>query len=158
MRGILTALAFLVAAGCERSEGLHRYMRLEGPAPAPFSTQSTPLLVAFWATWCPPCREEAAELRALGRDPPEGLSLITISQDLELRTVGDFFGGSIPPELNLRLDAEHRLANQLAVSQLPAGILIVNGKLVARFDGAQQWSSRPMRRLLSRLTAGAPSP
>jgi thiol-disulfide isomerase/thioredoxin len=39
------------------------------------------VLVNFWATWCPPCREEIPDLVALQQKYPEQLQIIGISQD-----------------------------------------------------------------------------
>jgi thiol-disulfide isomerase/thioredoxin len=39
------------------------------------------VLVNFWATWCPPCREEIPELLALKRDYPGQLEIVGISED-----------------------------------------------------------------------------
>ena len=41
-----------------------------------------PLLVNFWATWCPPCREEFPELVKIDREyRPQGLEFVTVSLD-----------------------------------------------------------------------------
>lgn len=39
------------------------------------------VMVNFWATWCPPCREEIPELLALKRDYQSRLEVIGISED-----------------------------------------------------------------------------
>jgi thiol-disulfide isomerase/thioredoxin len=39
------------------------------------------VLVAFWATWCPPCREEIPELNELAKRYPDQLMVIGVSQD-----------------------------------------------------------------------------
>jgi thiol-disulfide isomerase/thioredoxin len=39
------------------------------------------VLVNFWATWCPPCREEIPDLVALQKKYPGELQIIGISQD-----------------------------------------------------------------------------
>ncbi|PYR95119.1 MAG: hypothetical protein DMF84_01995 [Acidobacteria bacterium] len=39
------------------------------------------VLVNFWATWCPPCREEIPDLVALQQKYPDQLQIIGISQD-----------------------------------------------------------------------------
>jgi thiol-disulfide isomerase/thioredoxin len=39
------------------------------------------VLVNFWATWCPPCREEIPELLALKREFKDQLEIVGISED-----------------------------------------------------------------------------
>jgi thiol-disulfide isomerase/thioredoxin len=51
------------------------------------------VLINFWATWCPPCREEIPDLVALQQKYPEQLQIIGISQD------------SAPAEIVLRFAA-----------------------------------------------------
>ena len=44
----------------------------------------TVLLVNFWATWCPPCREEIPDLVALQKElGPQGFTILGISTDQE---------------------------------------------------------------------------
>jgi thiol-disulfide isomerase/thioredoxin len=115
------------------------------------------VLVVFWATWCPPCRKELPGLRALARDPPRGLSILTFGEDDDEAPVRELFGGTPPPELGYRHDVGKRAAQAFGVEVLPAAFLVVDGRLVARFSGPREWGSRGMRRLLTRL-AGEASP
>ena len=39
------------------------------------------VLVNFWATWCPPCREEIPELIALQKQFRDGLRIVGVSED-----------------------------------------------------------------------------
>lgn len=129
-------------------------MRLDGPAPAvPGAPASPSLLVAFWASWCPPCREETPELVALASDPPDGLQVVVVSEDETLAAVEAHFGGPPPPTLNLRLDTAEALKGAFGVSTLPTAVLVVRGQAVARFEGPGKWDSRPTRALLQRLLA-----
>lgn len=44
----------------------------------------TVLLVNFWATWCPPCREEIPDLVALQKElGPQGFTILGVSTDQE---------------------------------------------------------------------------
>ncbi|RKH11608.1 TlpA family protein disulfide reductase [Corallococcus sp. CA047B] len=128
------------------------YVRLSGPAPtlAGVPADGAQLLV-FWAAWCPPCRQEAPGLRALARDPPQGLHVVTFGRDASLEEVSRFFDGRVPPELNLRLDEGEAATQALGAETLPTSILVVEGRLVARFTGPRKWDAPEMRRLLERL-------
>jgi peroxiredoxin len=50
-----------------------------------------PVLVAFWATWCPPCIKEMADLQQLyERYRSQGLEIIAISVNTDRTQVDDF--------------------------------------------------------------------
>lgn len=147
-RGFLAAVIASTVACAEQPAPA--YTRISGPAPAVLE-RTTPTLVVFWATWCPPCREETGALRALARDPVGELALVTFGQDETDDVVRKFFGGDIPNELNYRRDASHAAAGAFGVDVLPAAFLVKNGRLVARFGGPRDWNSKEMRRLLRRL-------
>jgi cytochrome c biogenesis protein CcmG/thiol:disulfide interchange protein DsbE len=121
-------------------------------------SDSGAVLVVFWATWCPPCREELPGLRALARDPPAAMALVTFGEDEDETPVRELFKGPPPVELGYRPDVERRAAPAFGVDVLPAAFLVVDGRLVARFSGPRNWSSRGMRRLLAKLVSEASRP
>ncbi|WNG48130.1 TlpA family protein disulfide reductase [Archangium minus] len=155
--GPSVAALLVLLPGC-RTEPPPSYIRLEGAAPTlTDAPTSQALLVVFWASWCPPCREETPGLLELAEKPPEGLRVIVFSHDAHLQAVEAFLGGPPAPELHLRLDEGHAVARSFGVDTLPASILVVDGRLVARFSGPRDWNSQAMRRLLEKLSREHPS-
>ncbi|MCK6545518.1 TlpA family protein disulfide reductase [Myxococcota bacterium] len=105
-----------------------------------------PLLVHFWATWCPPCVEELPELLALARDG--ALAMVLVSLDDDWSVVARFFDGEIPREV-VR-DPGRRVAKHYGVGTLPDGYL-VDGEGIARvrLAGARSWSGDAARDALA---------
>jgi thiol-disulfide isomerase/thioredoxin len=154
-------LASLAGACGEREHAPPAYVRLDAPAPRLDDVPATrALLVVFWATWCPPCRAETPQLRALAEEPPEHLSVVVFGHDQDSSAVREFFAGAPPPALHFRLDGDQAAARAFGVDKLPASFLVVEGQRMARFSGPRDWSSPAMRRLLQKLISerlGAPS-
>ncbi|MBI5508912.1 MAG: TlpA family protein disulfide reductase [Deltaproteobacteria bacterium] len=98
------------------------------------------VLLHFWATWCPPCREELPGLLALGRDLGRdgALEVIAVTLDDDWAAVGRFFGGDIPVEV-VR-DASSASTRIYEVSALPDTYLVgPDGALTVRVGGARDW-------------------
>jgi thiol-disulfide isomerase/thioredoxin len=153
-RARLAAAVLAAALGCAEGER-PSYTRVDGPAPAIVDRPGA-VLVVFWASWCPPCRDELPGLRALARDPPVPLSVVTFGEDEEEGAARAFFGGAPPPELGFVPDPRGVAAAAFGVDVLPATFLVVEGRLVARFQGERAWNSTGMRRLLGKLASERP--
>ncbi|MBS1151472.1 MAG: thioredoxin [Myxococcaceae bacterium] len=154
-------LAWLALAlgisGCERGP-TPGYLRLSGAAPAIEAAPATRgTLIVFWATWCAPCVTETPGLVALAEDPPEDLGVVVLAREQTQSELTKFFGGQPPAALNLRLDPDDGVGSKLGVEMLPVCFLAVEGQLVAKFTGARDWNSKPMRALLERLVRAGPA-
>lgn len=147
----MSALALVCIDGCKGSVA-PPYVRLEGSSPQiEAAPPSRGHLVVFWATWCEPCRKETPQLRALAADPPSDLAVVVFSHDEEMQVVREFFGEEPHPSLHLRLDTGRAAGKAFGVEALPAAILVVDGRLVARFSGSADWDARGTRELLQKL-------
>ena len=111
--------------------------------------RGTAVLLHFWATWCPPCREELPGLLALGRDlARQGLlEIVAISVDDDWATIERFFGGPVPEGV-VRAHARSEY-KRYGVSTLPDSYLVSStGHIVARYAGPRNWSSREARQAI----------
>jgi thiol-disulfide isomerase/thioredoxin len=114
-----------------------------------------PVLLHFWATWCPPCKEELPSLLHVGRElQREGrLEVIAIVLDEDWEDVRAFFHGVTPPEV-LR-DATGTLVKHFEVGALPDTFLVnANGRHLLRFGGARDWRSDAARTVLAAPQGG----
>ncbi len=110
------------------------------------SSAGTPTLVHFWATWCPPCRQELPRLIEFARS--RGVRLVAIAADPGWDPIRTFFGGKIPPEI-VR-EAEGGTHRAYGVTTLPDTYFVgSDGRLLLRFAGAQDWSAREVAERLN---------
>lgn len=108
------------------------------------------VLVHFWATWCPPCREELPGLLELSQQLSVNgrFELVAVAVNEPWEAIHPFFGGKTPASVvRDRADAHKRFG----VSTLPDTFLVApGGTLVLRFSGARAWRSEDARALLTR--------
>ncbi|WP_018714834.1 thioredoxin [Brachymonas chironomi] len=78
------------------------------------ASQTTPVLVDFWAPWCGPCKQ-----------------LMPVLEKLETEYAGRFTLAKI------NVDDEQQIAGMFGVRSVPTVVLMVNGQPVDGFAGAQ---------------------
>jgi thiol-disulfide isomerase/thioredoxin len=113
------------------------------------------VLVNFWATWCPPCREEMPSMSALYQDyRNKGFEILAISIDTQgAEVVAPFvaqYGLTFPVLLAPR---EDNGPQQLAQGIPTTYLIDRNGRIAGREMGTKNWNSPKMRRLLDVLLA-----
>ena len=105
-------------------------------------TRGRPLVLHFWATWCPPCREE---LPALLDYAAEGdVPVLAVSVDSDWSAVRRFLGSDPPPPVVLAQGDD--VAEAFGVRSLPVTFVVdPAGRLRLRLDGPRDWASASAR-------------
>lgn len=89
------------------------------------SLRGKPVILNFWATWCPPCRAEMPELEALWqRYKDDGLLLIGVDQGENAATVERFARGVVGTTFPLLLDTNQAVGRAYGVRALPTTVFI----------------------------------
>lgn len=134
---VAALLLLVLLPGC-RTEPPPSYIRLHGAAPALEDVPAAhALLVVFWASWCPPCREETPGLLELAEKPPEGLRVVVFSHDTHPRAVEAFLGGPPAPGLHLRQLLPRARLPGVRLPLLPPGAREGRGGRAARLPRAR---------------------
>ncbi len=113
--------------------------------PLPLASRFAPVTVLhFWATWCPPCIEEAPALDRLTRDlaAPGRLAVVRIAVADAPERVRKFLRGN---DQDLLFDPKWDVAHRYGTRQLPETYVIVGGKVVQKFEGMANWDTPELR-------------
>ncbi len=99
------------------------------------------LLVNFWASWCPPCRAEMADLQTLHRQlGGRGLQVLAISLDEDLNLAKEYVRQA-GLDFTVLIDAG-QLSKQLHLAGLPTTYLIGrDGLIKAVWLGPRAWAT-----------------
>jgi thiol-disulfide isomerase/thioredoxin len=131
---------------------------LNGPPRSLSSYRGHRLIINVWASWCGPCRAEAASLERLASgDFGSRYVIIGISTDDDRQAALKWLKYSdakVSHYIDYRLTMEHILG----ATTIPLTVLVdAGGRVVARFYGAQQWDSVESILAIERAFAGAAS-
>lgn len=107
------------------------------------------VFINFWATWCPPCREEMPSMERLYARQKDGpFTMVAVSLDANPALVGPFLKQTrvtFPVALDPKMD----LANTYGVRALPASFVVdPRGILVAMALGPRAWDGPVARALV----------
>ncbi len=110
------------------------------------------VIVNFWATWCPPCREEMPSMqRAYEQLREEGIEMLAVNIG-ENEDIIFAFTANYPVEFPLLLDLDSATIQSWPVKGLPTTFVVdPQGRLAYRAIGGRAWDDpdllAPVRRL-----------
>jgi thiol-disulfide isomerase/thioredoxin len=103
-----------------------------------------PVLLNFWATWCPPCVQEVPGLVALQQEMGDKVTIVAVSMDVDEEAYKAFTAKKMPGVLTVR-DPEHKSSSLYGTFAYPETFLIdKDGKIQRKFIGPMEWNSPDM--------------
>lgn len=114
------------------------------------SYKGKPIMLNFWATWCPPCQDELPTLLSLAEwsKKEAGVETLAVSVDQDWATIDKFFAEKklwprkeLP--LTIFLSNDGTAAAAYGTSKFPETYFIDrNFRIIRKFIGAQNWTSQ----------------
>ncbi|MGB5178995.1 MAG: TlpA disulfide reductase family protein [Gammaproteobacteria bacterium] len=110
-----------------------------------------PVIINFWTTWCPPCREELPSMnRAWHLIKEEGIAMLAINMGEDEDTIF-LFSADYPTDFPVLMDRSGEVIEQWPVKGLPTTYVIApDGTIAYRAIGSREWDEKA---LLDRVRA-----
>jgi len=109
-----------------------------------------PVLLNFWATWCPPCVDEMPSLVQLHKELGDKVTILAVSEDVDAGAYKQFIHDHGIDLLTVR-DTQHQNEVYGTFKYPETYVIDRNGKIVRKFIGAADWTSRDIIDYLNKL-------
>ncbi len=111
------------------------------------------VMINFWATWCPPCRQEMPSMEELFKEyNKKGFEILAISSDSQgekiVKPFMEFY------ELNFRalMDPEGNVHSIYGVTAIPTTYIVdKQGNVTHKIMGPMDWKDKKSKEMIERL-------
>lgn len=110
------------------------------------------VILSFWATWCPSCKDEMPKLNKLYNEMrSRGLEIVAVSSDYSIGYLKDYLSKN-NFDFSILFDETRTVTRLYKIPYLPVAFLIDrNGAIVEKITGEFEWPSAEMRQKLEKL-------
>ena len=114
------------------------------------------VILNFWATWCPPCREEMPSMEALHQKyKNKGLVMLAVNVDENGASAVKKFLQKTPYSFPILIDTKNVAQQSYGVFRFPESFIIDrNGVVVEKIIGGRDWMSDGAFKLIEFLLNG----
>lgn len=110
-----------------------------------------PVVLNFWATWCPPCVEEVPSLVQMQKQMGDKVVVLAVSTDVDKDGYKKFVEKNMPGMLTVR-DGDHKSNSLYGTYAFPETFIIDRQGVIRRkFIGAVNWTSPEIIDYLNKL-------
>ena len=157
MKTLSGFLMVLLLAWASAIPADQRLTPITGNVPAPdFELQDTngkthrlsdyrgrPVIINFWTTWCPPCREELPSMnRAWKQLEKENIAMLAINMGEDEDTIF-IFSADYPTDFPILMDQSGDVIARWPVKGLPTTYVIApDGSIAYRAIGSREWDEK----------------
>ena len=110
-----------------------------------------PLIINFWATWCPPCREEMPSMNRAWHKVKDDVSMLAINVGEDEDTIF-IFSADYPIDFPVLLDSSGAVIREWPVKGLPTTfVLDREGNIRYTAVGAREWDDDALLEIVKGL-------
>ena len=110
-----------------------------------------PLIINFWATWCPPCREEMPSMNRAWHKVKDTVSMLAINVGEDEDTIF-IFSADYPIDFPVLLDSSGAVIREWPVKGLPTTfVLDREGNIRYTAVGAREWDDDALLEIVKGL-------
>jgi peroxiredoxin len=150
---LLAAPAAVWAANAQAAPAFN-LTTIAGSSVSLASLSGKPVYLNFFATWCPPCNDEAPAVSALAKQyAPAGLAVIGIDEEDGSASVAAFakkYGFTFP----VALDNSGGVGDEYGVDAIPVSVFIDRTGAVKEFETGELTSAQIQAGIASILRSG----
>ncbi|MGV1098053.1 peroxiredoxin family protein [Thiovibrio sp. JS02] len=107
------------------------------------------VFVNFWATWCPPCREEMPSMQRVHNFMPEDRFTMLAILSNDEPGLADALAAKIGATFPILIDPENKVAKAYGLTGVPETYIVdKQGVLREKFIGAVPWDSPASMQML----------
>lgn len=109
------------------------------------------VFVNFWATWCPPCREEMPSMQQLYTTQPKDKFKMLAILNKDEPALADTFAAKLGLTMPILHDQDNTAGVDYGLTGLPETYIVDKiGVLRKKFIGPAQWGAPEIRHMLER--------
>lgn len=110
------------------------------------------VIINFWTTWCPPCREEIPSMnRAWEALRKDGVAMLAINMGEDEDTIF-VFTADYPADFPLLMDLDGQVIADWPVKGLPTTYIVApDGNLAYRAIGGREWDQPELLELIRNI-------
>lgn len=103
------------------------------------------VIINFWTTWCPPCREELPSMnRAWHTIKDEGIAMLALNMGEDEDTIF-IFSADYPTDFPVLMDQSGEVIEQWPVKGLPTTYVVApDGTIAYRAIGSREWDAKEL--------------
>ena len=107
------------------------------------------VFINFWATWCPPCREEMPSMQRLYTMLPKDKFKMLAILNKDVPTLADTFAAKLGLTMPILDDQKNKVGPKYGLTGLPETFIVdKQGVLREKFIGSARWDSPVYRQLM----------